>query len=893
MMVHGDLRKMLNPETIALIGATDRPGAVGRVLLENLYYWSRERKIFPINPNRRTVLGFPCYPSVRSVAERLDLVVIATPAPTVPEVVEECGQAEANGILIISAGFREVGVEGKNLEERIEGLKDQYGMRIIGPNCQGVIRPHIALNASLLTAAPRKGNVAFLSQTGALGGAIFDWAALAHAGFSIYASLGSMIDVDFSELIDFLGVDPHTRSIVVYMEEGVGNAKKFMSAVKGFASSKPIIVLKPGRWVGASKTALSRTAGTISSDQVYDAALKRVSVVRVKEVADLFNTVRVLHSKHLPKGPRLAIVTNTSGVGIMAVDAVLTSGGTLATMSEESLQRLQEIVPTYCHKNNPIDVYRDADVDRYICAIQVCLEDSGVDGLLVIYTLQEQPHPKTLANAITEVGRTSWKPIITTWIGGREVQEGRKILFQNSIPTYETPEEAVRAYMCMHDYKRSLELQYETPAELSLDQSPPRNNLKAFIRRSVKEGKLILNEEESNRFLVTYGVPVRDVRIAKDKDEAIYAARVLGFPLVLKIVSPDILYPTDVGGILFGIHSEEELKEEYDRLIQQVGEKAPQARISGVAIQKVIDKIDYEIFLGAQKDKDFGAVIVFGMGGMGLRLFKDFSIGLPPLNQALARRLMEETKAFQMLQGYGRRPPADLRQLEQLIVSFSNLIVDFPEIGEMDIPSVVISEGRIYALDARIVIDPTSLEHRSSYPHLVMTPYPTRYVTRWSLTEGQEIMLRPIKPEDEPLLGEMLRSLSEEALQERFFQRIKSITHEMLIRLCHIDYDRQIRIVAEIKEETVKKLIGFGGLMIESDFKKGEFAVMVHDQYQGKGLGYKLIDVLIGVAQEKGLEEFYGFVMSNNRRMLHLCRKLGLTVTFLPEGMARVKLALK
>jgi acetyltransferase len=892
-MMKGDLKRMLNPGTVALIGATERGGSVGRAVLENLFHSPEGRKIFPVNPGRKTVLGTACYPSITRVPDHVDLALIVTPARTVPEIVEECGRAEVEGIIIISAGFREVGSDGKKLEEGIEEIKARYGMRIIGPNCQGVLRPHIALNASLLKVFPRKGNIAFLSQTGALGGAIFDWAALAHAGFSIYASLGSMIDVDFAELVDFLGADPYTRSIILYMEEGVGDAKKFMSSVKGFAISKPIIVVKPGRWTEAPRTSLSRTGGMIGSDQVFDAALKRVSVLRVKEIPDLFNTVRVLHSKHLPKGPRLAIVTNASGVGIMATDAVFASGGTLAAFSEESLQRLQAIVPAYCHKNNPVDVYRDADVDRYLHAMQIVLEDPGVDGLLVIYTLQEQPHPRDLAEAVTQVARPSWKPIVTTWIGGKEVQEGREVFFQNSIPTYETPEEAVRAYIYMYHYERGLELQYETPAELSLDQSPPRNNLKTFIRRSAKEGHLILTEEESNRFLTTYGIPVRDVRIAKNVEEALYAARALGYPVVLKIVSPDILYPTDVGGIILGVHSEETLREEYNSLIQRVVEKVPQARISGVAIQKVIDKIDYEIFLGAKKDKDFGAVIVFGMGGIGVRLFKDFSIGLPPLNQALARRLMEETEAYRMLQGYGRRPPADLRQLEQIVVSFSNLIVDFPEIGEMDIPSLVISEGRAYALDARIVIDPTSLEHRSPYPHLVITPYPTRYVTNWNLADGREITLRPIKPEDEPLLGDMLRELSQETLKERFFQNIQKITHEMLIKFCNINYDREIRILAETREGAQRKLIGFGGLMIDPDFKKGEFAVLVHDRYHGKGLGYKLIDVLIGIAQEKGLEEFYGFVLTDNKKMLHLCQKLGFSITTSPEGIANLKLPLR
>lgn len=892
-MEMGDIKRMFNPETVALIGATEKEGSAGRDILENLYYWSKERKIFPVNPNRKTVLGLECYSNISNVPERVDLSVIATPPKTVPKIVEDCCKAEVGGIIIISAGFKEVGEEGKNLEEQIKEIRDKYGVRIMGPNCLGVIQPNIGLNASLLKAAPERGNIAFISQTGALGGAIFDWAIHAHVGFSMFASLGSMIDVDFSDLIDFLGSDPYTRSIMLYMEEGVGNAKKFMSAVKGFARYKPIIVVKPGRFIEEPKPALSHVGKMISSDQVYEAAFKRVGIVRVKEVSDLFNTVTVLHSKHLPKGDRLAIVTNAGGVGVMATDALIELGGKLAKISDESLKRLDSILPSYWSKSNPVDVLRDADIERYVNTVNICLNDSGVDGVLIIYTLQDRAKPKELAKAITEIAKKAWKPIITTWMGGKEVEEGRKILFQNYIPTYETPEDAVKAYLYLYDYVRSLELLYETPAELSVDQAPPKNNLKAFIRRAVKEGKIILDEEESKRFLVNYGIPTLPSQFAQNVESAIHIAKKIAYPVVLKIVIPDLTCKSEVRGIVIGINSDEQLKEEYEKLIQRVNESAPKLKIVGVTVQKMIEKIDYEIILGAKKDKDFGSAILFGMGGRGVHLSKDFSIGLPPMNQTLARRLIEETEVYRIMQGYGHIPPADLKQLEQIIISFSNLISDFPEIAEVDINPLVISDGKAYALDARIIIDQDSLEYKSQYSHLVITPYPTRYVMQWGLSDGTEVILRPVKPEDEPFVREMLDTLSEETLKERFFQIIKSITHEMLIKICNIDYDRELTTVAEVRADQKRKLIGIGGLMIEPDFKKGEFAVVVHDIYQGKGLGYKLIDILIGIAQEKGLEEFYGFVLPNNRRMLRLCQKLGFTLIQLPDDISMVKLLLK
>ncbi|HVP81079.1 MAG TPA: bifunctional acetate--CoA ligase family protein/GNAT family N-acetyltransferase [Thermodesulfobacteriota bacterium] len=892
-MVKGDIKKMLNPATIAVIGATEKEDTPGRTLLENLFAWSTGlRKIFLVNPHRKTVMGHECYSEISAVPDHVDLSIVVTPAPTVPEIIEECGKAEIEGAIIISAGFREVGEEGKELENQIKAVKDRYGMRIIGPNCLGVIRPHIGLNASILKVLPKGGNIAFISQTGALGGAVFDWAMVAHAGFSIFASLGSMVDLDYGDLVDFLGSDPHTRSIVFYMEEGIGDAKRFVSAVKGFARYKPIIVVKPGRFLETPKRCLSHTGAMVRCDQVYDAAFKRMSIVRVKEITDLFNAVRVLQSKHLPKGPRLAIVTNAGGVGVMAMDALLELGGKVASISEKSRESLDAVLPPHWSKGNPVDVFRDAGMERYLHVIQVFLQDPGVDGVLIIYTLQETPQPRELAAAIIELAKMSSKPIITAWVGGKEVQEGREILFQNHIPTYETPEDAVRAYHYMCQYQRCLETQYETPSALSVDQGPSKNSLKAFIHSVFKEGRIVLNEGESNRFLTTYGIPVMKSELCTSHEGALSVAGKVGYPVVLKIASPDIIYRMDVAGVVTGISSEDELRTEYDRLMDRAKTYAPKARVLGIVVQKMIEKIDYEIFLGAKKDETFGSVIVLGIGGMGVHIFKNFSIGLPPLNQALARRLMEETEVFKMIQGYGRKPPADLRQLEQIIVSFSNLVVDFPEIAEMDINPLAISNGKAVVLSARIIIDTEGLDHRHLYPHLVITPYPTRYITPWALSDGTEVLLRPVKPEDEPLVKEMLTSLSGETLKERFFQLVKDITHEMLIKLCNIDYDREIAMVAEVRENGSKKIIGVTGLMVDPDLRSGEFGVVVRDDYHRRGVGNKLIDVLIGIAQEKGLKEFYGIVLANNRKMLQVCQKLGFTTRPFEDNLCRVTLAL-
>ena len=884
-------QRMLSPKTVAVIGASEEDGSVGRAIMENLLL-SKKSRIFPVNPNRSSVLGITCHSNVASVPEQIDLAVIATPATTVPEIVQECGKAHVHGIIIISAGFREIGDEGRKLEDQIREIRKNYGMRIIGPNCVGIIRPNIGLNASFLKARPEPGNIAFISQSGALGSAILDWAVDARIGFSMFASLGSMIDVDFGDLIDFLGDDPDTRSIMIYMES-VGNAKKFMSAARGFARNKPIIVVKPGRFAESARAALSHTGSMASDDAVCDAAFKRAGVVRVKDVGDLFNSAGVLDSRHLPRGRRLAIVTNAGGPGVMATDELIELGGQLARLSDESLKQLNSVLPPYWSKANPIDVLGDADIARYVNALNVCLNDPGVDGILVAYTPQGTARPGELARSIAEIANGAWKPIITTWMGGEGVREARGIFSESNIPTYETPEDAVKTYLYMYRYGRNLELLYETPAQLSVDQAPPKSHLKALITRLAKERVTTLSEEDSKRFLSNYGIPTAKPHMAHNVESAIRLAHDIGYPVVLKIVSPDITHKTDVGGVAAGIDSDEKLRSEYESMIQRIKSSYPQAKILGVSVQKMMEKIDYEIILGARKDRDFGSVILFGMGGVGAEIFEDFSIGLPPLNQTLARRLMEDTKVHRMIQGYRGKPPADMRQLEEIIVSFSNLIVDFPEIAEIEVNPLAISDGKAYALDARIVLDKNAIGQALPYSHLVITPYPTRYVMPWRLQDGTEVMLRPIRPEDEPLEHEMLTTLSEETLRGRFFHVIKNITHEMLIRYCNIDYDREMAIVGEVREREKRRIIGIGRLIIEPDFKRGEFAVVVHDDYQGKGLGYKLVDMVIGIAQEKGLEKIYGIVLTDNKAMLRICQELGFKLRDLSDGTTWVELALR
>ena len=886
-----DLKSMLDPQNVALIGATEDDGTVGRSILDNLLS-SDKRKIFPVNPKRETILGQKCFPSIGEVPEQVDLAIIVTPAETVPAIVEECGKAGVNGAIIISAGFKETGEKGRLLEEKIREIREKYGMRIIGPNCIGVIRTSAGLNTSFLKATPQSGNIAFISQSGALGSAICDWAIHAHVGFSMFASLGSMVDVDFGDLIDFLGEDPYTRSIILYMES-VGNAKKFMSAARGFSRNKPIIIIKPGRFTESAKAAHSHTGALAGDDQVYDAAFKRVGIIRVKEFSDLFNAAKVLDSNYLPKGPKLAIVTNAGGFGVMATDALIEMGGQLAVISEAAVAELDRHLPPFWSKSNPIDVLGDADEQRYCDAIQVCLKDSDVDGVLVIYSPQAISSPEKIAQSVQEIAQSSRKPVITSWVGGENVKAGKDFFYRHDVPTYDTPEEAVKTYLNMYHYSRNLALLYETPSELSLEESPPKFHLKALIKRVIKEGRTLLTEEESKSFLSIYDIPVTIPSLCHHVEEAIGAASEIQYPVVLKIVSPDIVHKSDVGGVITGIKTREELEREYQLLMENVQKKAPQAKIAGVTVQKMLEDIDYEVILGTKKDKDFGSVIMFGMGGTQAEIFRDISIGIPPLNQKLSQRLIEETRVFKMLQGFRGRTPANMEQLEKILVNFSNLVVDFPEILEMDINPLAIANGKAFAVDARIILDRSCIDYTSQYPHLILTPYPKKYIMNWKMKDGTEVALRPIKPEDEHAVSAMLSSLSPETIRSRFFSPVRHIPREMLVRFCNIDYEREMALVAELRDGEGKRIIGISRLIIDPDLKGGEHAVLVHDAFQGKGLGYKLVDMIIGFAQDKGLNEIYGVVLKENERMLRVAKEMGFVHKSIPDGLMEVRLKLK
>jgi len=895
-MVTRNLDKIFNPKSVAIIGASDVEGSVGYLIVKNLTELAYGGKTYLVNIRKPEILGVKTYKAVDQISEPIDLAIIATPAKTVQEIMEQCGRAHVKGVIIVSAGFKETGLEGKALEKAILETAKKYDIRVIGPNCIGVIRPRINLNASFLDKMPKPGNIAFLSQSGALGSAILDWAIHENIGLSNFVSVGSMIDVDFGDLIDYFGSDAKTKSIIMFVE-GITDARKFMSAARHFSRTKPIIVVKAGKYNESARAAAFHTGSVAGDDDIYDAAFKRAGIVRVAEINDLFNAAQVLGTQPLPKGARLAIITNAGGAGVMATDALIAQGGKLAKLSDKTMGILNGVLPPFWSKGNPIDVVGDAKADYYRAAVEACLDDDTVDGILIIFTQQAGSEPVEIARSIVDLVNSRTyknKTILTSFMGFEGVLHANKIFSANNIPTYSTPEQATKTYMYMYNYQRNLELLYETPEELPVDASPPKRPIMSIIRNAAFQNREVLTEEEAKSILKYYNFPVLKSMVASNADEAVRLAQELGFPVVLKILSPQIINKRAAGGVMLNVNSPGDVREAYQILINRAFHYNPNSQITGVTVQHMIEEKGYELVIGGKTDPVFGPVILFGMAGAGLDLFKDYSIGLPPLNITLIRRMMEETKVYQLLKGYYNTPPVDIKKIDAILLLFSKLLVDFPQIKEIDINPLLVSEKEACIIDARIAINKDEVCKKfEPHEHMVISPYPKKYEMTWSLKNGQEVLLRPIKPEDEPLWLVMFQGFSEESIRYRFFQILKDTPHEVRVRYCNIDYDREIAIVAEMTKNTQRKILGVARVSIEPDGKSGEISFIVSDEWQGLGLGTKMVDYVLDIAKEKGVEDTYAIVLPDNSRALSLMKKIGFNFEYLGDGTVRGTLNLK
>ena len=896
-MTTTDVDRILNPRSVAVIGASDKENTVGYSLTRNLVQGSYRGPTYLVAVRAREILGQKSFGSIRDVPEAVDLALIATPAASVAEVVEECGQAGVRGAVILSAGFKEIGPTGKALEDRVFEVARAQHVRVVGPNCLGVVRPSLGLNATFLNLMPRPGNIAFISQSGALGSAVLDVAIHDNVGFSAFVSVGSMIDVDFGDLIDYFGSDPHTRSILMYIE-GITNARNFMSAARHFARTKPIIVVKAGRYRESARAVASHTGSLSGEDQVYDAAFKRAGVVRVDEIANLFSVAAVLGAQPpLPKGPRLAIVTNAGGPGIMATDSLIGRGGRLAELTARTLEKLNEGLPPYWSHGNPIDVLGDGDAERYRLALTACLEDEHVDGVLILQTPQAVSRSIDVAKMVVEVVNDQQYPsktILISLLGREGVRTSEKLLAEHHLPLFATPEEAVKTFVTLNEYRHNLDLLYETPREVAPRPQPPRRPVAALLRGAAKAGRSLLTEEEAKRLLRYYDLPSVPTVSASTAEEAVDAARRIGYPVVLKILSPQITHKSDAGGVALDLRTTEEVRQEFDGIVARARAYQPAAEILGVTVQPMVRTDGVEVILGGKTDPIFGPIVLFGMGGVAVEVLKDTALALPPLSTTLIRRMLEETRVYRLLQGHRNRPAANLDLLDQTIMRVSQLLVDFPQITEIDMNPTLVGATDLRVLDARIVIDPAlALEETDPKPHLVISPYPSRYETRWTLQSGEEVLLRPIRPEDEPLWLEMFQGFSEESIRYRFFTVIQDTPHEMRVRYCNIDYDREIAIVAEVTQGGRRQILGVGRVPLEAGGKRGELAFIITDQWQGRGLGTKLVDHTLEVARDMGVEEVYALMLADNYRGQSLLRKMGFELGHLEDGTIRATLRLR
>lgn len=885
------LDSIFNPKSVAVIGASEKPRSVGHALISNLTRNAFKGKVFPVNPKRETVLGMKAYPSLSSLPEKVELAVIATPADTVPGVIRECVAQGVKGVIIISAGFKELGKPGEALEREIMAEAGKGKIRIVGPNCLGVMNPVNGLNATFASQMAKSGNVAFISQSGALCTSILDWSLREGVGFSAFVSIGSMLDVGWADLLDYLGDDPHTKSILIYMET-IGDARSFLSVAREVALTKPIIVLKAGRTEAAAKAALSHTGSIAGSDGVLDAAFQRSGVLRVERIEELFDMADILAKQPRPLGPALSILTNAGGPAVLATDAFILAGGRMAELSEETLNALNAFLPAHWSHANPIDILGDADPERYARSISLTLDDPKSDGLLVMLTPQAMTDPTQTAEALKKFAKTGAKPILASWMGGREVAESKKILSDAGIPVFPYPDEAARAFQTMWRYSSNLKSLYETPHELCCAAAANASNrAKVFeiLEAARLQKRFVLSEWESKTLLRAYGIPAVKTELAESEDAAILAAESMGYPVVLKLHSHTLTHKSDVGGVKLNLKNAEEARDAYRAIERAVAEKSEARHFQGVTVQPMLKLAGgCELVIGSTVDAQFGPVILFGAGGELVEIFKDYALALPPLNSTLARRLVESTKIFNVLKGFRGRAAVNLDRLGEILARFSQLVMENPRIREIDINPILAAGESLTALDARVILHETAVAD-VDLPRAAIRSYPSQYISDFKMKNGCDVVIRPIRPEDEPLMAGFHETLSERSVRQRYFHAIglnQRTAHERLVRVCFHNYDRQIALVAdgEKKDKSGHEIFAVARLIRLHGTADAEFSMIVNDRYQKQGLGAELLARLLNIGRKEGIQNVFADILPDNLAMQKICKNQGFSLQYDPEG---------
>jgi acetyltransferase len=867
-----------NPKAVAVVGASEKQGSVGSAVMLNLGAGSFKGEVYPVNPKRDSVHGHKAYPSLSVLPPGVDLVVIATPAATVPDLIRQCGDAGIPAAIVVSAGFEEAGAAGQELMKELRAAALQGGVRVIGPNCLGFISPYSGLNASFGSVAPQPGSVAFLSQSGALGTAILDWTVKEKIGMSVFVSLGSMVDMSWAAMIDYLSTDPNTKSIVIYMES-IGNAREFLSAARELALYKPIIVLKAGRHAEGAKAAMSHTGSMAGSDDVLDAAFDRCGIFRVKTIAELFYMAEALSKQPRPQGPRLAIVTNAGGPGVLATDALADEGGRLAQIAPETLASLDAILPASWSKGNPIDVLGDASPEKYCQAVQYALADPNVDSVLTVLTPQAMTNPTAVAKAIAALPNTNNKPLLASWMGGDTVAEGEAILQAAGVPCFPYPDTAARIMQYMWQYGERLRNLYETPQQVDDDASvqPDRMLAVTIIDKARKSGRNLLTEYESKQLFQAYGLPTVDTWLAETADEAVDVARRAGFPVVLKLNSTIVTHKAKVGGVRLNLEDADAVRAAFIGIKEAVTENVSAEAFEGVTVQRMVRFEGFELILGSKIDIQFGPVLLLGNGGAYAEAIHDFAMGLPPLNTTLANRMLHKIRAFKVLNQIAKKSPQIMPELERVLVIFSRMVLDHAAISEMEINPLLVADKGLVALDARVTLNPIGSE-TLTLP--AIAPYPTRYVRHWTTKHGDEVTIRPIRPEDEPEMVGFHNRLSDSSVYHRYFSLLaldQRVSHERLAKMCFIDYDRQIALVVEEKNPKtgIPEISAVGRLVRGNRTQDAEYAIIVADEWQGRGIGTELLRRLLECARDMQVERVTADILPDNFIMQHISEKVG------------------
>lgn len=884
------LTKLFNPTSIAVFGASERPNSVGGTAFANLLAAGFQGKLYPINPKHAQIQGQACFASLEAVDEAIDLAVVATPAPTILSILHACGQKGIKHVVILSAGFEDA--QGKMIQAQLAQVAHSYGMRLIGPNCLGIMRPSIGMNATFSKNQAKPGHIALVSQSGALCTAVLDWAEANDVGFSLVASTGDAADLDFGELLDYLATDPHTQSILLYIE-GIAHARRFISGLKKAARMKPVILLKSGRMPEGTAAAVSHTGALVGADDVFNAAIERAGVVRALSISQLFSAAKVLSHKIRLKDNSLAILTNGGGPGVMATDRAAELGIKMPKPEAKTMDALNAVLPAHWSHGNPIDILGDATAERYTQALDLCLKDPQYDAVLVLLTPQAMTEPTEIAQAMVEQlkNQPNHKPVLTAWLGDTLVSEARQVFAKAGIPTFRTPEAAVEAMHFLMQYQQNQQLLMQVPEAME-SVSPDVEGARLIIQHALTQKREILSATETRAVLRAFNIPITPAIEAKDGASALIAAESVGFPVAFKINSPDITHKSDSGGVKLNIIHATEVMGAFNELMETVKSRAPNARLDGVTVEPMAKMQQArELIVGVTRDPVFGPSISFGSGGTAVEVLKDSYTALPPLNEFIARKMIACTKVSKLLGNFRGQAAADMDAIVQVLMRVSDLVSELPEIQELDLNPLFATPDGVLAVDARIRVGRVSSAAKP-YEHMAIHPYPSDRQKTITLPNGMAMLIRPIRPEDAHIEEAFVASLSEKTKYLRFMQSVQKLSREMLVRFTQIDYDSEMAFVAltQIKHETVE--LGVTRYTTNPDGQSCEFALVVRDDYQHQGIGARLLEMLIQHAQSRGLKVMMGEVLAENHGMLDLAKRFGFSVRPLVDDPGIVEVSL-